>query len=205
MSSDHDRTDVTSDVLGAGAAATKAKPGITITGGFAASGDLWRDQVNAALDGTTATFTPTVTVSQNTQWETAKQNIQKYIDANLDQVQDIYRVAQRAMYVGFAFILFGVGLAFYRPSITPALVASVSGIISQFISLTFMALYRSTMAQATGYFSDMMTVNTVGMAVEILNAIPETKHELKDKTRAEMVALLIGSDTRTVKRKKRTD
>jgi len=40
-------------------------------------------------------------------------------------------------------------------------------------------------------------INTVGMAVQILDAIPEQETQLKNSTRAEIVALLLSVNARS--------
>jgi hypothetical protein len=47
-------------------------------------------------------------------------------------------------------------------------------------------------------------INTVGMAVQVLDSIPETNAALKDKTRAEIVALLLSGNVPS-KPRARTD
>ncbi len=98
------------------------------------------------------------------------------------------------MVVGFALVSYGVIVAFTRPdAIKPSLVSAGSGIITEFIGVTFMVIYRSTLAQAGQFMSILERINTVGMAVQILDSIPEGTSELKNQTRAEIVRLLLHS------------
>lgn len=53
-------------------------------------------------------------------------------------------------------------------TIKPALVAGVSGIITQFIGATFMVIYRSTMTQANEFMVILERINTVGMLFKFL-------------------------------------
>ncbi len=78
------------------------------------------------------------------------------------------------------------------PRQNTAWIAAISGIITEFIGVTFMVIYRSTMAQANQYVEVLERMNMVGMAVQILDAIPEAESELKNKTRAEMVSLVLS-------------
>ena len=49
--------------------------------------------------------------------------------------------------------------------VTPtSMAAAVSGIITQFIGVTFMVIYRSTMAQANAFMVVLDRINSVGMA-----------------------------------------
>jgi TRADD-N domain-containing protein len=73
--------------------------------------------------------------------------------------------------------------------------AACSGIITEFIGVTFMVIYRSTMAQANQFMEVLERINTVGMAVQILDAIPEQETQLKNSTRAEIVSLLLSINT----------
>ena len=66
-----------------------------------------------------------------------------------------------------------------------------SGIITEFIGVTFMAIYRSTLRQANAYMSVLERINAVGMAVQILDAIGNEEPKLKDATRAEVAKLLL--------------
>jgi TRADD-N domain-containing protein len=84
----------------------------------------------------------------------------------------------------------------FHPEVTPAAkVAALSGIITQFIGATFLVIHRSTMAQANEFMTVLERINTVGMAVQVLDSIPETNAALKDKTRAEIVRLLLSTNT----------
>ena len=105
----------------------------------------------------------------------------------------IFFVAIAVMVVGFAFVMWGVTLAISKPdSIKTSYLAAISGIITEFIGVTFMVIYRSTMAQANQFMDVLERINTVGMAVQILDAIPEKDAELKNSTRAEIVSLLLS-------------
>jgi hypothetical protein len=53
--------------------------------------------------------------------------------------------------------------------------------------------FRSTMTQANQLMEVLERINPVGMAVQILDSIPEEESELKNSTRAEIVALLLSA------------
>jgi len=82
------------------------------------------------------------------------------------------------MAVGFSFVLAGIVLSYRQQLSTNAhpatpIVAAVSGIITQFIGATFMVIYRSTMAQANEFMTVLERINNAGMAVQVLDALPE--------------------------------
>ena len=107
------------------------------------------------------------------------------------------------MMVGFGFIIYGIIQAFRtKPGVpghdisalTPAVVATVSGIVTEFIGATFLFIYRSTIQQASHYTQTLERINAVGMAMQILDTISDESKELQDKTKAEIVKLLIQHD-----------
>jgi hypothetical protein len=54
-----------------------------------------------------------------------------------------------------------------------------------------MLIYRSTMLQATQFMSVLERINTVGMTVQILDAMGDSPH-LKDATRVDIIRLLLA-------------
>jgi hypothetical protein len=124
-------------------------------------------------------------------WELASAKLEAYFDRNLMQVFLIFVVAIFAMLVGFGFVLWGVWLAIKTPGQNTSWIAAISGIITEFIGVTFMVIYRSTMSQANVFMQVLERINTVGMAVQILDAIPDAQAGLKNSTRAELVTLLL--------------
>jgi hypothetical protein len=130
-------------------------------------------------------------------WELAQVKLETYFDRNLSQVRLIFLVAVLVMLVGFGFVLWGVLLSFYNPSsVKTAYVAALSGVVTQFIGVTFMVVYRSAMAQANQFMAVLERINTVGMAVQILDAMPDERSELKNSTRSQVVNLLLQSNDR---------
>jgi len=127
-------------------------------------------------------------------WDLARAKLEAYFDRNLSQVKMIFFVAVAVMVVGFGFVLWGVMLAISNPAaVKTSYIAAISGIIAQFIGVTFMVIYRSTMTQANQFMEVLERINTVGMAVQILDSIPEAEAQLKNATRAEIVALLLST------------
>jgi hypothetical protein len=126
-------------------------------------------------------------------WELASAKLEAYFDRNLAQVFMIFAVAIFVMLVGFGFVLWGVWLAIRNPGQYTSWIAAISGIITEFIGVTFMVIYRSTMSQANAFMQVLERINTVGMAVQILDSIPEGESQLKNSTRAELVKLLLSS------------
>jgi hypothetical protein len=125
-------------------------------------------------------------------WDVARVKLEAYFDRNLIQVNLVFWVAALVMAVGFAFVLVGVWFAYLKPdSMKPSLVAAISGIITQFIGATFMVIYRSTMSQASEFMTVLERINSVGMAVQVLDSLKDGT-DLKDETRAEIAKLLLS-------------
>jgi hypothetical protein len=127
-------------------------------------------------------------------WELAQFTLERYFQRNLKQVNAIYWLSIAVMGAGFFVVVWGVRISIAdHKGVTIGLIASASGILTEFISLTFMVIYRSTMSQANEYVSVLERINTVGMAMQILDSMADGKSELKDTTRAQIIALLLSS------------
>lgn len=125
-------------------------------------------------------------------WDLARVKLEEYFDRNLIQVNLVFWVAVFVMIVGFTFVLAGVVLSYSQPKMwTTSMVAAVSGIITQFLGATFMVIYRSTMAQANEYMSILERINSVGMAVQVVDSLPDGT-DLKNEARASVAKLLLS-------------
>lgn len=136
-------------------------------------------------------------------WELATVRLEAYFDRNLSQVNQVFWLAVAVTTAGFCFVLWGVVVSLNQPQVSArALVAGVSGIITQFIGATFLVIYRSIMEQANEFIWVLERINTVGMAVQVLDSIPEDQAGLKNATRSNLVSLLLtGSSPRPLKRR----
>ena len=127
-------------------------------------------------------------------WDLARATLEAYFNRNLSQVSSIFRLSVVVMSMGFGVVVWGVVQGINHPDdIKPATIAAFSGIITEFIGATFLFIYRSTITQAVNYSRTLERINSVGMAMQILDTMPdETKaDDLKSKTKAAIVELLI--------------
>jgi hypothetical protein len=127
-------------------------------------------------------------------WDLARVTLESYLNRNLTQISLIFFLCVLAMLVGFAIIVWGVSLAFATPeSFNVAVLATVAGLITEFVAVTFLFIYRSTVQQASNYTKMLERINSVGMAMQILDTIPEngSADDLKNKTKATLVELLV--------------
>jgi hypothetical protein len=125
----------------------------------------------------------------------ARTKLEAYFDRNLNQVKSIFWVSILVMMVGFGFVGYGIVRSIENPTaVTATYVASIAGVITEFIGLTFMVIYRSTLQQAGTFVTVLEKINSVGMAVQILDSISEGHDALKNETRAEIVKMLLSRD-----------
>jgi H+/gluconate symporter-like permease len=127
-------------------------------------------------------------------WDLARITLESYFNRNLSQVTYIFWLSVIVMIIGLVIIAWGISQSIKSPNIiTPAIIASIVGVITEFIGATFLFIYRSTIQQAINYSQTLERINSVGMAMQILDTMPdETKpDDLKNKTKAILVELLV--------------
>src|SRR5262249_34589638 len=82
-------------------------------------------------------------------WDLARATLEAYFNRNLSQISWIFWLSVSVMMVGFFIIAFGIWQAVRSQGIvTPAAMATLAGIITEFIGATFLFVYRSTIQQA---------------------------------------------------------
>jgi hypothetical protein len=111
-------------------------------------------------------------------WDLARIKLEGYIDRNLKQVGQIFFLCVASMLAGFGLIGYGVWRAFEGPqNLDAAIVAASSGVLVEFVSATFLVIYRSTIRQAQSYVTMLEKINAVGMSIHILEKMPGTAAE----------------------------
>lgn len=141
-------------------------------------------------------------------WVLMQSKLEAYLDRNLSQINSIFWFSVIVMSIGFIFILIGIAQSFVAAqpggttqkvvqaassNITPALIGGIAGTITEFIGATFLFIYRSTIQQASEYMKMLERINTVGMAMDILESISSDSGELRDKTKAEIVKVILSA------------
>jgi hypothetical protein len=126
-------------------------------------------------------------------WQLARTRLESYFDRNLFQVNLVFWVAVLVMTAGFVVVLWGINRAEATgTAITPgAGIAVAAGVLTQFLGATFMVLYRSTMRQANDFILVLDRINNVGMAMQVLDQIPDNPPELKNDSRAKIIEHLL--------------
>jgi hypothetical protein len=127
-------------------------------------------------------------------WDLARVTLESYFNRNLSQVTAIFWLSVTVMFIGFAIIIWGIAQAIQSPSSTlPAVITGMAGIVTELIGATFLFIYRSTMEQAVTYTKTLERINSVGMAMQILDTIPNNAKDdgLKNSTKATVVKMLM--------------
>ena len=125
-------------------------------------------------------------------WNLARLRLELYFDRNLTQVSAIFWLSAVVMFVGFGFILYGINRTLDSPTHL-SYVHLIPGIITEFIGATFLFLYRATVEQAANNIKTLERINAVGMTVTILDSISPDAMNLQDRTKAEVVKLILGA------------
>lgn len=127
-------------------------------------------------------------------WDLARATLESYFNRNLSQINYIFWLSVIVMVVGFGTVIWGLSMAFNSSTVVvPAAIASGAGIITEFIGATFLFVYRSTVEQAVHYSKTLERINSVGMAMQILDTMNDEikSNDLKSKTKATLVELLV--------------
>ena len=127
-------------------------------------------------------------------WDLARVTLESYFNRNLSQVASIFWLSVVVMLIGFVILVWGISMAFKSSTVVvPAAIASAAGILTEFIGATFLFIYRSTIQQAINYSRTLERINSVGMAMQILDTMADQVNadDLKSKTKANLVELLV--------------
>ena len=126
-------------------------------------------------------------------WDLARIKLEHYLNKNIRQVSAVFWLTVIVMFFGFGLIAYGVINAFSsQNNIYPSLIASVSGVLVNFVGATFLVIYKSTMQQAKEYMSIIERINAVGMSVQILENLDGDDTALKSTTMADISKQLLN-------------
>jgi hypothetical protein len=124
-------------------------------------------------------------------WDLARVTLEQYFNRNLAQSRLMFFIALLVMMFGFGLVVWSTIYAtLHTQSSTVSWVGAASGVITQFIGATFMVMYKSNTEQSSDYVRILERINAVGMAVQLLDGIPDAD-PLLSTTKSEMAKLLL--------------
>ncbi|BAZ09164.1 fdxN element excision controlling factor protein [Calothrix sp. NIES-4071] len=129
-------------------------------------------------------------------WDISITTLLAYFNRNLQQIDWIFRLSVITMLCGFGLVAFTIALVYQKPSLTLVLVGSISGTVTQIISVIFLFIYRSTIIQANKHVETLITTNYIGMAMQILDGVKVQESETLDKLteiKIEIAKLLLAN------------
>lgn len=126
-------------------------------------------------------------------WDLSRANFELYVNRNLGQVGRIFWITLVVMTAGFMLVCYGVFKSL-DGKLEVAILIAAAGVVTQAIGATFMLIYRSTMEQASNYMGMLERINSVGMAMSIVDAI-STDAE-KNAARVELVKQVLAVVTK---------
>jgi hypothetical protein len=107
-------------------------------------------------------------------WDLARDTLEQYWDRNASQNFRIFLLSVTAIGLGFIVMFVGAVSALSgKSSVKAAAVATIAGVLTQFIAATFLFVYRSTMEQMTTFNATLERINSVGMALTIVNSMSD--------------------------------
>jgi hypothetical protein len=124
-------------------------------------------------------------------WDLAWIPLEQYFNRNLAQTRLMFNIALLVMVAGFGLVAWSTIYAtLHTQSPTVSWVGAASGVITQFIGATFIVMYKSNAEQSRDYARILERINAVGMAVKLLDGIPDSDPLLRT-TKSEMAKLLL--------------
>jgi hypothetical protein len=125
-------------------------------------------------------------------WDIARMRLESYFDRNLSRSRSIFWISIAVMVGGFGIIIWGLLMSVQKPEvITLTYMCALTGVITEFIGGTFMLVYRSTINQSSQNMEVLERINQVGMAIQIIESIPESEKALRNEARVEVTKLLL--------------
>ncbi|WP_353189207.1 hypothetical protein [Pandoraea pnomenusa] len=127
-------------------------------------------------------------------WDVARARLERHIDLNLSQSTWIFGLALMLFIFGFALIVWGL----YSYSTNGnekwlTVISSTTGSIVTIVGSSLLVLYKATSQQAVEFVQVLARINAVGMAMQILDSIPDQAQDTKHQATAEVAKQLISS------------
>jgi nitrate reductase gamma subunit len=127
-------------------------------------------------------------------WDAARIRLEAYFDRNLIQVKLIFWISVLVILFGFALIAYGVSISLHSSEKNSIIIIAVlTGVLTEFLGATLMLIFRSTIQSANSYLPTLERINSVGMAIQIIDSMPEHQSDLRNQAKSEISKLIISS------------
>jgi hypothetical protein len=106
---------------------------------------------------------------------TELEKLQKYYEINLAHARWSFWASLGSIIVGLVTLLFGVFMLYVKESLQPGVIATVAGVISEFLSATFLYLYNKNLKQLNFFYEKLIKFQDTYWAMGLANSLPEDK------------------------------
>lgn len=127
-------------------------------------------------------------------WDVARIRLEAYFDRNLIQIKLVFWISVFVILFGFVLILYGVLISLYSSEKNSAIfIAVLAGVLTEFLGATLMLIFRSTLQSANSYLPTLERINSVGMAIQIIESMPEHQSDLRNQAKCDISKLIVSS------------
>lgn len=124
--------------------------------------------------------------------ELGRINLEKYLNINLQQSKWIFWFSVIIFFVGSYFIFNGIQRGFDKGAeLGVTIVSTISGIIINFISASFLVIYKSTSEQAKDYVKILEKINSVTLALQIMESLEDSDSIEKNNLKSQIISALL--------------
>jgi hypothetical protein len=108
-------------------------------------------------------------------WEMSYYQRERFIEINIKQNNDIFRLAFRMIVFGLILIILGLSRDFMYPSTDPnvAWAAVIAGLITQFIAATILVIFKLVFQQTMEYFKTVERMASIGVAMTMMDTLSD--------------------------------
>lgn len=106
---------------------------------------------------------------------TELEKLQKYYEINLTHARWSFWASLGSIIVGLVTLLFGVFMLYVKESLQPGVIATVAGVMSEFLSATFFYLYNKNLKQLNFFYEKLIKFQDTYWATGLANSLPEDK------------------------------
>jgi hypothetical protein len=99
--------------------------------------------------------------------------LQRYYEINLDHARWSFWASLGSVIVGMIALLGGIFLLYTQESSRDGAIATVAGVLSEFISATFFYLYNKNLKQLNFFYEKLIKFQDTYWAMGLVNHLPE--------------------------------